>query len=98
MRLPVTVSNAAARTPARGSVVSRSVIRPLIAKFTVTLNVPVAVLPDVSVAVQVTVVSPYANGGPDRGSQTIERAATLSPALTLQSSGAVGDPADAVTV
>ena len=77
---------------------SRSVIRPLIAKFTVTLNVPVAVLPDVSVAVQVTVVSPYANGVPDRGSQTIERTATLSLALTLKSTGAVGDPADAVTV
>ena len=77
---------------------SRSVIRPLIAKFTVTLNVPVAVLPDVSVAVQVTVVSPYANGVPDRGSQTIERTATLSLALTLKSTGAVDDPAGAVTV
>ena len=77
---------------------SWSVIRPLIAKLTVTLNVPVAVLPEVSVAVQLTVVGPCAKALPEAGAQTVDAIPTLSVAVGAKVTTAVEDPDGALTV
>ena len=53
------------RTPAIGAVVAPSVIRPLMAKLTVTWKERVAELPAASTAVQVTVVIPHTNALPE---------------------------------
>jgi hypothetical protein len=64
----------------------------------VTLNVPVAVLPDVSVAVQVTVVVPYAKAVPEAGVQTVDLMPTLSVAVGANVTTAVEDPGGALTL
>jgi hypothetical protein len=48
------------------------------ASTTVTVNEHVAVFPEVSVAVQVTVVVPFGNADPDAGEQTTEARPQLS--------------------
>jgi hypothetical protein len=47
----------------------------------VTVNVQEALFPDVSVAVQVTVVEPFGNAVPDAGEQTTVAPAQLSVAV-----------------
>jgi hypothetical protein len=51
--------------------------------FTVTVNVHIAVLPDVSVAVLVTVVTPFGNAEPDAGELTTVTPGQLSVAVTV---------------
>src|SRR5256712_7519389 len=94
----VAESKTAARTPTRGAPVTRSVIRPLMAKVTVTLNVPLAVFPEVSVAVQLTVVVPWAKALPEAGVQTADAIPTLSVAVGAKVTTAVDDPGGALTV
>lgn len=48
---------------------------------TVTVKVQLFVLPEVSVAVQVTVVVPFGNVEPDGGLHTVEATAQLSVAI-----------------
>src|SRR3989442_15799849 len=93
----VAESKTAARTPTRGAPVTRSVIRPLMAKVTVTLNVPLAVFPEVSVAVQLTVVVPWAKALPEAGVQTADAIPTLSGAVGAKVTTAVDDPGGALT-
>src|SRR3989442_14383179 len=92
----VAESKTAARTPTRGAPVTRSVIRPLMAKVTVTLNVPLAVFPEVSVAVQLTVVVPWAKALPEAGVQTADAIPTLSVAVGAKGTTAVDDPGGAL--
>src|SRR3989442_15917907 len=89
----VAESKTAARTPTRGAPVTRSVIRPLMAKVTVTLNVPLAVFPEVSVAVQLTVVVPWANAVPEAGVQAGGAVLTLSGGVGAEVTTAGEDPA-----
>src|SRR2546423_5058416 len=96
MTAPLVVSIALTRTPDKGEVVVPSVIRPVITKFTVTLKEPVAVLPDVSVAVQLTVVVPCAKFDPDAGVQTVELTPTLSVAVAAKVTAAGGGTAGGV--
>jgi hypothetical protein len=51
--------------------------------FTVTVNEQVAVFPDVSVAVAVTVVVPFGNAVPDGGLLTTVTPGQLSLAVTV---------------
>jgi hypothetical protein len=53
-----------------------------VASITVTVKVPLAVLPCVSVAVHATVVRPRGNVLPDAGAQETEAASSGSVALT----------------
>ncbi|MDP9283113.1 MAG: hypothetical protein M3P38_13545 [Chloroflexota bacterium] len=66
--------------------------------MTVTLKVPVDVLPDESVAVQLTVVVPPGNRLPEGGTQVIVGGPALSVAVAVYVTGADADPNGAVTV
>ena len=66
--------------------------------FTVTVNVQVAVMPQASVAVEVTVVVPIGNTEPDAGTLTTVTAPQLSVAVTVKFTTAVQEPTGVKTV
>ena len=65
---------------------------------TVTLKLHVAVLPDPSVAVAITVVVPFGNGVPDAGLETTVTPGQLSIAVTVKFTTAEHCPVVAGTV
>jgi hypothetical protein len=66
--------------------------------LTVTVNEQVAVLPDASVAAQVTVVTPLLNAEPEAGLQLIVAPGQLSLAVAVNMTTAVHTPESVVVV
>ena len=66
--------------------------------FTVTVKVQVAVIPQASVAMDVTVVVPIGNTEPDAGALTTVTAPQLSVAVTVKFTTAVQEPTGVKTV
>jgi hypothetical protein len=66
--------------------------------FTVTLNVQVAVLPDASVAVQVTVEVPVGKALPEAGLQLVVTPGQLSVADAVNETAAVHNPGSVLAV